>query len=263
MTSDRRYDEAEIAAIFEHAAEAERSARRKISGSDGLTLAELQEIGREVGITSENIARAANLVGGANPPERLPTTLGLPTRVARTVTLPRALTDEEWDRLVGDLRETFHARGEVRREGSLRQWTNGNLQALLEPDESGYRLRFRTFHEMGRNGLLGGLGAAAFVLVTILIVAVTGRLSFSPDSLFLAAMGAVGLLLAGINVGRIRRWAAERERQMTEVAERVSQMLERDTAAEAERLAHPTVDLSVDEPESEERSRTAARRTRS
>jgi DNA-3-methyladenine glycosylase II len=37
------------------------------------------------------------------------------------------LSDDQWDRLVVDLRETFNAAGIVGREGSLRQWRNGNL----------------------------------------------------------------------------------------------------------------------------------------
>ncbi len=76
--------------------------------------------------------------------------LGLPLGVGRTVELGRKLTDEEWDHLVVDLRETFDARGQVRQDGSLRQWTNGNLQALLEPTPTGDRLRLRTMNGNAR-----------------------------------------------------------------------------------------------------------------
>ncbi len=252
MTKERRYSEQQIAAIFEHAAEAEKSARRKMSGSDGLTLEELQEIGREVGFSPEHIARAAAVVVAVPAqPERTRTTLGLPTHVARTVNLPRNLTDEEWDRLVVELRETFRARGEVRREGSLRQWTNGNLQALLEPGESGHRLRLRTFHENARFGVIGGLLAAAFILVILLIVAVTGRLELDPDGLLLALMGTIGLVLAGFNASRIRRWAAERRSQMEKIVASVSAMVERHSETKAEAPVQDFLDLSPDEPEPE------------
>ncbi len=68
------------------------------------------------------------------------------------------------------LRETFDARGRLKAEGSFRQWTNGNLQALLEPTSSGHRLRLST-----RKGDvkalvavgIGLLGAAAGMLVTM------------------------------------------------------------------------------------------------
>ena len=79
-------------------------------------------------------------------PARQPTRklLGLPLGVAQTVEFDRKLTDQEWERIVADLRETFEAPGVVRQQGSLRQWTNGNLQALLEPTATGQRLRMRT-----------------------------------------------------------------------------------------------------------------------
>jgi hypothetical protein len=46
--------------------------------------------------------------------------------------------------IVVTLRETFEARGRLQRDGSFRQWTNGNLQALLEPSATGHRLRLST-----------------------------------------------------------------------------------------------------------------------
>jgi hypothetical protein len=68
---------------------------------------------------------------------------GLPIGVGRTVELDRPRSDSDWERLVADLRETFEARGMVRYDGPFRQWTNGNLQALIEPTPSGHRLRWK------------------------------------------------------------------------------------------------------------------------
>src|SRR6266550_3035358 len=90
--------------------------------------------------------------------------------VARDVNLNRRLTDEEWERLVVQLREVFNARGRTRSDGSLRQWTNGNLQVLLEPTETGHRLRFRTTHGGARAAI--GMGFA-FLGVTATIAVAT------------------------------------------------------------------------------------------
>ncbi|MGH7710825.1 MAG: hypothetical protein ACREOG_06050, partial [Gemmatimonadaceae bacterium] len=136
--TERRFSDMEVAAIFERATEAREERQRELpaSSGEGLTLAELQEIGRDVGISSDLIAHAAQMLDkGGQPTSR--TFLGLPIGVGRTVDLDRRLSEDEWERLVVDLRETFDARGTVRREGSLRQWTNGNLQAVLEPTETG------------------------------------------------------------------------------------------------------------------------------
>ena len=62
MSPERRYNEQEIAGIFKQAAEAQETAQRHLSHTEGLTLAELQEIGKEAGITPEFIARSAAAV---------------------------------------------------------------------------------------------------------------------------------------------------------------------------------------------------------
>src|SRR5437870_10699022 len=83
--------------------------------------------------------------------------LGLPIGVGRSVDLDRALSDPEWERLVADLRDTFDATGRMRQDGAFRQWTNGNLQAVLEPTDIGHRLRLRTGKGDAVAFLMGGL----------------------------------------------------------------------------------------------------------
>src|SRR5437867_4980768 len=166
--TERRFNEAEVAEIFQRATEAQQSGKRLVPLSEGMTLGDLQDIGRQVGLSPELIAQAAKSIDRAGRPTSR-TFLGLPIGVGRTVDLDRRLTDQDWERLVVDLRETFDARGTLRHEGSFRQWTNGNLQALLEPTESGQRLRLRTVKGDAFGLIAGGLtlmGVAAALLVT-------------------------------------------------------------------------------------------------
>src|SRR5687767_2602959 len=138
--TERRYTDEETAAIFRSAAEGPRLPATQSSGTDGLTLADLQIIGQEVGISPETVARAAKALevrrSGVSR-----TLLGLPVGVERRVALGRRLTDAEWEHLVVELRDVFQARGRIKAEGSFRQWTNGNLYVLLEPTPAGHRLR--------------------------------------------------------------------------------------------------------------------------
>src|SRR5216117_1623099 len=170
--ADRRYNDKEIAAIFRAAAEQEpQSPQREVARDEGLTLAELQAIGGEVGISADAVAQAARAVdvrGGTGSR----TFLGLPIGVSRTVNLNRRLSDAEWERLVVQLREVFNARGTTRSDGSLRQWTNGNLQVLLEPTDTGHRLRFGTVHGAAR----ASIGAGIFVLGITATVAMASAL---------------------------------------------------------------------------------------
>src|SRR6266446_7588382 len=218
--ADRRYNDKEIAAIFRAAAEeGPQSPQREVARDEGLTLAELQAIGSEVGIPSDAVAQAARAVdvrlGAASR-----TFLGLPIGVARTVNLNRRLTDEEWERLVVQLREVFNARGRTRSEGSLRQWTNGNLQVLLEPTETGHRLRFGTVHGAARAAIGAGFGVLGIAAIVAVSGAIWGTLGDAMSGIALMAAAGVGMIVSGAL--RLPRWARLRERQMEALAARIT-----------------------------------------
>lgn len=220
--TQRRYNDEEVAAIFERAAEGTPPGAG--AASQGLTLAELQEIGRDVGIPDEAIALAAQTVGqvGHAEPSTSRTFLGFPLGAAHTVNLDRRLSEEEWERLVVDLRETFDARGRVMSHGTLRQWTNGNLQALLEPTVTGHRLRLRTVKGDAISMLGGGIAMVAFSVISLAAAAAQGALG---DTGMVAGMGVVGLTGVAMfarSAIRLPRWARTRRRQMEEVAARAA-----------------------------------------
>jgi len=220
--SDRRFSEEEVAAILKDAAEAQYSDDRLLPSSGGLTLAELQSIGREVGISPEMIQKSAQRFKPAQQPTRK--LLGLPLGVAQTVEFDRKLTDAEWERIVADLRETFEAQGVVRQQGSLRQWTNGNLQAMLEPTATGQRLRMRTV-KGNAPGLIGGgiviFSAATAALVTAFATGVTHDPGLMV-SILAGMTGGAGII--GASAGRLPGWARRRQQQMDQIAERAALM---------------------------------------
>jgi hypothetical protein len=136
------------------------------------------------------------------------------------VRLDRRLTDTEWERLVVDLRETFDARGVIRTEGSFRAWSNGNLQVLVEPDGEGQRIRFRTLRGQSRSLMIIGLGMLGVGAVSGLLSAVNGLTpaEFS-QALSIAVAGAASF---GIGALPLPRWARLRQRQMDELAEKLT-----------------------------------------
>lgn len=221
--SERRFNEQEVADIFKRATETQqqRSAPVPLASSEGMTLATLQEIGREVGIAPELIADAARSLALA-PRTTTRRLLGLPIGVGVSVDLGRKLSDAEWDRLVVDLRETFDARGRLKQEGNFRQWTNGNLQALLEPLGDEHRLRLRT--------LKGDARRLMFVGVAMLVAGATSALVdvlrdgvMEPDRLVRLAV--VALISAGVFAAgalQVPAWARLRLRQMQDVVRRLT-----------------------------------------
>ena len=227
--SDRRYTDDEVAAIFERAAKSQAGLQRQQQPHalpEGMTLGELQQIGRDVGIPPELVASAARDIDLAGrPTERK--YLGLTIGVGRTVDLPRRLTDEEWERVVADLRETFDARGTVRSEGSTRMWSNGNLQIMLEPTAAGHRLRMRTVKGDSRGAIAGGIGMTVAGVVTVIANAIGGAGAIDMGAV--AAMWTLttaGVAMLAAGALRLPSWSRTRKQQMEEIAARTVGLIE-------------------------------------
>jgi hypothetical protein len=219
--SERRFDETEVAAILEKAAELQHAGQRQLPSGEGMTLAELQAIGSEAGIDPRLVAQAAKSIqiGGRPTSRRF---LGLPIGVGRTVDLGRRISDAEWERLVVDLRETFDARGKIRQEGSFRQWTNGNLQALLEPTPTGHRLRLKTLKGDAVGLLTGGLAMLGVAAVSFILAAMRGGPADAGAVSSMGFLATMGAALFGLGALRLPGWARTRRQQMEEIAARLA-----------------------------------------
>jgi hypothetical protein len=228
MADERRYQEDEVAEIFE-AASAPAVSRADAPSSTGLTLAELQAIGREVGIAPERIAEAASSLQRSQPSIPPRRELGMPMSAAHIIELPRALTDREWALVVADLRETFQARGKESSHGDTRHWSNSNLHAFVEPTRTGYRLRLGTMKgdAMALNRM-GAFGIAMGFIVGLAPLLSGNPTTALPGALALGGMGAGAFVF---NALRLPRWARLREHQMKDVAERTRALIDPGTDA--------------------------------
>jgi hypothetical protein len=219
--TERRFSDAEVAQIFERATSGH--ALQATRAAEGMTLAELQSIGQEVGIPAEQIAHAALSLsaGEAKPTQRF---LGMTTGVGHTVHLARKLTDEEWERFIVEVRETFNARGTMTSQGSLKQWSNGNLQVLLEPTDAGHRVRFKTVKGNLPGTLGGGLVISAVAVIGEMTAVLTGAAHDVGLLASLGFLGAIGIGAAATTALRLPRWVRARRAQMEELGARVSAM---------------------------------------
>jgi hypothetical protein len=217
VTPERRYDDDEVRQIFGWAAESPEPSLPAGAPGTGLTLSELQEIGREVGLSPQRIAAAAAQLDVTGELVRDTTYLGLPISVGHSVELPRPLTAHEWEVLVGEIRETFGARGQVTATGGLREWTNGNLQVFLETTETGHRLRLRTTKGSAMNATWMGVTLLVLAVVLLGVLLLTGQ----PEDLAISALlGALGAAALGSNALVLPPWARERQGQMRYIAGR-------------------------------------------
>ncbi len=220
LMTERRFSDAEVAEIFERAMS---TGPRGTRAAQGMTLAELQSIAAEVGIPAEQIVRAAVSMsaGEAKPTQRF---LGMTIGVGHTAPLARKLTDEEWERFIAEVRETFDAHGTMTSEGSIKQWRNGNLHVLLEPTEAGHRVRFKTVKGTAPVTLSGGLVISAAAMIGELTAVLTGVAHDVGLVASLGVLGAIGIGALAMTVVRVPRWARARKAQMEELGERVRAM---------------------------------------
>jgi len=153
--TDRRYSENEISAIFEDAALAQEKSRQSFSSREGLTLAELIEAGEKAGISAEFVVQASHAVQQNTTTLRPKKFFGSTISVHHTINLDSTFSDEDWERLVVELRDTFQAWGKTQKDGSSREWRNGNLRVIVEPSSNGYRLRLQSLKGSAREALYG------------------------------------------------------------------------------------------------------------
>lgn len=219
MAEPRRYDDQEIEEILRRATEEDAGTPSAAPrGGTGLTLAEIEGIGAEVGIAPGRIAAAAQALERTGRPAEVDRYLGAPRSVSRTVYLDRPMTDAEWGRLVGDLRETFDAKGKVEHTGNLRSWSNSNLQIHVEPHGDSWRVRMST-----RKGsatqftMMATVFGAMGLFMAFEALLGGGGESVADAALFLAvAVGTIGWIRA-----TLPGWAATRAEQMEGLAERI------------------------------------------
>lgn len=266
MTPERRYTDDEVRAIFgaasAHSSEAAPATDLERGGAD-LTLGELKQIAVEVGLDPERVSSAAvaldadgdagvptlrpgravgdggssaelaGLSGGAALTPDRRTRLGSPVAISRVVELPRAPTDAEWHLLVGEMRQMFGARGTLTESGSMRDWSNGNLHASVEPTQSGYRLRMATRKGSAAEFEATGLFTGAFGLLMAILLAVTGEVE---GALMIGAiLGGTSAIFLGGNAVSLPRWARERQGQFDRLGERARALLDEGEGGESGR----------------------------
>jgi len=216
MSKERRYQDHEVREILDLAIGQEDASVPSLPASDGLTLRDLQDVGREVGLSSNRITAAVAAFEGRGESIPRTTTLGLPTSVGSVVSLPRRPTDLEWERLIAELRTTFGGKGEVTSHGSLREWSYGTLHAFLEPAENGYRLRLVDSRAaaLGVGFLFGGFLLAFSLLILLVLLGKDdpGSRLFVPLFFSLGGSGIIAL-----STMALPRWAREQEKRMEHI----------------------------------------------
>jgi hypothetical protein len=233
MSDQRKYGEEEARQILRLAAHEPGDLQPSVGNDAALSLRELQEIGLQAGIAAESIAEAARLVRLRDRLPLLSTFLARPPELRRVLELPRPVTDQEWDLMVAEFRDAFGSVGDVSTQGGAREWTSGGLRVVLEPTQSGHRLRMSSTNQrllkLGRIGIVEVV--AGLVLLAIIIPDLVASEGLTLLDLIRRTLPHLIVIGSGIGFtvwsrNDLSRWMVERESAMDLVAERVNALIE-------------------------------------
>jgi len=95
-----------------------------------------------------------------------------------------------------------------------------NLQVLLEPTDTGHRLRFRTVHGAARASIGAGVAFLGVAATLAIASAIGGHLGDAIPGLAFLLAASTTLIVTGAL--RLPRWARLRERQMEALAQQIA-----------------------------------------
>ena len=249
----RTFSENEARAVFARAAREQQAASDAGASDDGLTLDELQEIGRASGLDPAFVAAAAAGLRAA-PAREAPTLLGMPTELKRTRVLPSPLSDAAWEQTVEALRAQFGGPGVTSQIGRVREWTSPPRSGV----SSGYTIHVSvrpradgqsevTAEHQGLKQNIHGLVAASgtFAAVAVLMLGLMIALPFNPGVVAMAVIfGSFGLLFGIGGVLGMRAHARRLDARFEAALDRIERIAR--TEAPAPSVALEAPDLGDD-----------------
>ena len=195
----KRFSEADAQRIFALAAERQHEVGQS---ETGLSLEELEEVGRAAGLDPAFVRQAAM---DALRPETTGTTrrvLGMPLEHRRERFIRGTVTDDAWAQIVVDLRRQFNKPGLVTDIGPLREWRSvasdqqQPVTVTLTPERDGTRVVI----EQSQAGAALGLGIATGVnfFMGLMFALIASLETGNPDLMIPATVMLIFAVLFGL-----------------------------------------------------------------
>ncbi|MEP0548592.1 MAG: hypothetical protein ABJF88_16775 [Rhodothermales bacterium] len=260
---DRVFSEEEVKAIIRRAsARQEEEAERQEARDHGLTLADLEALGAEVGLDPKHLRAAADEVQtGRRAAVQAETQTA--THVIVEHWVDRPFSDEAWEDTVALLRSRFGVdmgmwygrggEGRVERVGRAHEWVHMSqlgVETRISASEREGRTRVILSQRVGHAAPKAeGMMYGAFLgLIAGVIGAIPIADAFDSFWVYLVALVAIALvttLVAGPIITRLdRRWREKKQRGLTELAADIEQTFE----AVAPRAAEATPQAEASAP---------------
>ena len=219
-----RFTDRELKLIFERAGEADVAAQSE----QGHSLAEMQEIARQVGLNPADIATAASAI---REPDTSHPVLGAPTRFHASRTLPARLTKDDIVGVVLRIREATGVHGELRNVPGGFEWRARTATGLFVVDFTARDDGTRIDLTVARNeealltaigaGVAGAVGGAiaSFFIANALQAVGSGEVLVSAVTALAGAWAAMRAWWPRVS----RRWAKKTDALMRSIGEAAEQ----------------------------------------
>lgn len=222
LDPETTFTDDEVRRILQRAADHEAAAARaELPEASPLTLDEVEEIGRSVGIAPEFVDSAAHEIAlvRRTPPVR--TRFGIPSGWTAHRHLDHAPTDEEWEAMVGVFRRIFHRNGVASSFGSVREWSStagsageAPLTVAARPSSGGAVLAASQEADILTQlpaALGGGIAGMGIVLATLMTL--FGEFAGAAMGILLW-LSVAGLLVFGGSLFGLRAWTRQQRRRI-------------------------------------------------
>lgn len=220
---NRRFNRDEISRILKRAAELEHK-NNVDDDSEGLTLEELQQVSREVGLHPKYIEDALNELQHA-PRTVIPNLVGGPFTYQRWDTAGGTLAGDEWEEVVAEIRRIHGGIGKTGTLGHTFEWEQrkqevGYIQIALSPKDDHTKIRIQANYNY--------YAGMVYMMSGVLGLALTGVLLDGSSLPVLAqwAIGATGML--GIFAGArlyLSNWMKRKRNTYAKLIDRFREIL--------------------------------------
>ena len=178
-SAPRHYGDDEVRQLLEHATQLQQAGEPD-DPEEGVTLAELEEAGAEVGIRPRYIRRAAALLG--NPGARADSAISRWLGVSPHRLIQGEVGDEDWNSLIveverivgrGTVKATSRSAGSFVRPCKTLQWVSADRRTWINITSSAGKTEIRVgdYQAATLGSVLGGVLAVAFFAVLWSMVA--------------------------------------------------------------------------------------------
>ncbi|MCC7132050.1 MAG: hypothetical protein IT352_05365 [Gemmatimonadales bacterium] len=229
----RRFTDQEVAQVLQRATELEDRRPTELPTAPGLSLADLHEIGREVGLGPDAVDAAVRSVE-ANARPRVAAGLVAPLSAKLSWDVPGTLTRADLERLIRLVEERVDLTGTVSEALGTVRWTSvprgnkfeRNIQVSLTPGETDTRIEVVGRYPAALRGLLQLLPAGWGAMIAGAVVASAATGLVASLAVMLGAMGVgygigrtIWQFLAGRNRRQVHRIAADLVDEATRLAQ--------------------------------------------